>query len=154
MQAQQPRILHQSLKPISRVADITDRLGLMGVANRVTLVAVQVSQKHLSPHKGFACAHRRLYDQESCSQYFRQMVATHGLVNAIPLFQERLQDCHQANLTLRRQSLVVTTEDDDQMNDNQTNEDQGKNKPGRKSKNDSYRDSGCWNSYSFGDCSG
>jgi putative component of membrane protein insertase Oxa1/YidC/SpoIIIJ protein YidD len=98
-------LISQSLKPISQFAEVAERLGLLRIADVATLSAVRVYQKHLSPRKGFSCAHRRLYGDVSCSQYFRQMVATYGLIDAIPLFQERLQECHQANLSLRAQHL-------------------------------------------------
>ncbi|MFN6482948.1 MULTISPECIES: membrane protein insertion efficiency factor YidD [unclassified Nostoc] len=68
---------------------------------QVTTTAITGYQKHISPHKGFACAHRILYGGESCSQYIKRVVAKEGLKAAFVNSRERFQACKQANQILR-----------------------------------------------------
>lgn len=58
-------------------------------------------QKYISPHKGFACAHRMLYEGESCSQYVKRMVAEKDLLAAIKASKQRFQACKEANRIFR-----------------------------------------------------
>lgn len=44
--------------------------------------------------------YRKLYQAESCSEYFKQIIRN-GLTEAISLFQQRLSDCKQASITLQ-----------------------------------------------------
>ncbi|MBU7586770.1 MAG: membrane protein insertion efficiency factor YidD [Nostoc sp. TH1S01] len=60
-------------------------------------------QKHISPYKGFACAHRILHGDESCSQYIKRVIAQEGLRVALIKSRIRFQACKQANLILRSQ---------------------------------------------------
>ena len=69
---------------------------------QVSTAAITGYQKHISPHKGFACAHRILYGGESCSQYIKRMVAQEGLKAAFVNSHERFQACKQGNQILRR----------------------------------------------------
>lgn len=45
----------------------------------ICVVRISAYQKYLSPHKGFACADRVLYQGESCSQYIKTLVAHEGI---------------------------------------------------------------------------
>lgn len=58
-------------------------------------------QKFLSPHKGFSCAHRILYGEESCSQYVKRAVREHGLRQAVLMSRDRFQACKAAHQILR-----------------------------------------------------
>lgn len=76
-------------------------------------------QRYLSPHKGFACAHRVLYGGLSCSEYVKQAIAQYGVIQAIALSRQRFQACKQASLhpktrkpALRDHLLASQTEDD------------------------------------------
>ncbi|MEH2053357.1 membrane protein insertion efficiency factor YidD [Nostoc sp.] len=71
---------------------------------QVGTAAITGYQKHISPHKGFACAHRILYGGESCSQYIKRVVAKEGLKAAFSNSRERFQACKQANQILRSQT--------------------------------------------------
>jgi putative component of membrane protein insertase Oxa1/YidC/SpoIIIJ protein YidD len=93
------------------IVNLGDRLGLRPVSMTATSYAIQTYQQHLSPRKGFSCAHRRFYGQVSCSEYFRQAVLEHGFSRAVPLFQQRLAECREANIRLR--GLAITTESED-----------------------------------------
>ncbi|MBN3896407.1 MAG: membrane protein insertion efficiency factor YidD [Nostoc sp. NOS(2021)] len=68
---------------------------------QVSAAAITGYQKHISPHKGFACAYRILYGGESCSGYIKWVVAKEGLKAAFVNSRERFQACKQANQILR-----------------------------------------------------
>lgn len=73
-------------------------------------------QKHISPKKGFSCAHRVLHGGESCSQYIKRIILKQGLLGAIPLSRQRLQACKAANQVLsarRKIWLQMQAEDPD-----------------------------------------
>lgn len=81
---------------------------------RTTATLIAVYQKQISPHKGFSCAHRVLQGGESCSQYIKQAILTHGLADALPLIRQRFQDCKVANQTLlasRKAWLAIASQD-------------------------------------------
>jgi len=73
------------------------------LSRQTTSRAIATYQKWISPHKGFVCAHRVLHRGESCSQYIKRSILEHGLWNAIPLVQERFEDCKVANAILKAQ---------------------------------------------------
>ena len=68
----------------------------------LAVTAITGYQKFISPHKGFACAHRVLYGCESCSQYFKRVIAEEGIVTAIANAKERFQECRAANEILKQ----------------------------------------------------
>lgn len=72
------------------------------LSRQISVAAINSYQKHISPYKGFACAHRLLYGGESCSSYFKRVVAKEGLKVAFVNSRERFQACKQANQILRR----------------------------------------------------
>ena len=74
------------------------------LTRQVGVSAITGYQKHISPHKGFACAHRVLYGGESCSQYFKQVIIQDGFRAALIQSRERFQACKQANYILRAQA--------------------------------------------------
>ncbi|MEA5514999.1 membrane protein insertion efficiency factor YidD [Nodularia sp. UHCC 0506] len=74
------------------------------LTRQVGVIAITGYQKHISPHKGFACAHRMLYGGESCSQYFKQVIIQDGFRAALTQSRERFQACKQANYILRTQA--------------------------------------------------
>ncbi|MDB9375845.1 membrane protein insertion efficiency factor YidD [Nodularia sphaerocarpa] len=73
------------------------------LTRQVGVAAITGYQKHISPHKGFACAHRVLYGDESCSQYFKRVIAEDGFSAALIQSRERFQACKQANRILHFQ---------------------------------------------------
>ena len=68
----------------------------------LAVTAISGYQKFISPHKGFSCAHRVLYGCESCSQYFKQVIAEEGIVTAIANAKGRFQECREANEILKK----------------------------------------------------
>ncbi|MBD2342078.1 membrane protein insertion efficiency factor YidD [Calothrix sp. FACHB-156] len=89
-------------------------LDLLG--RRLGVIAITGYQKHISPRKGFVCAHRVLYGGESCSQYIKRVIAEDGL-GALPAkSRQRFQACKQANRILRSQaeaSEPISEEEDE-----------------------------------------
>ncbi|MEH2305345.1 membrane protein insertion efficiency factor YidD [Nostoc sp.] len=75
-------------------------------ARQVSAAAITGYQKHISPHKGFACAHRILYGGESCSGYFKRVIAKEGLKVAFVNSRERFQACKEANHILRKRAVA------------------------------------------------
>ena len=65
---------------------------------------IRCYQKYLSPHKGFSCAHRVLYQEESCSQYVKRMLSEQDLRVAIALSRQRFMDCKTAKIILRSET--------------------------------------------------
>ncbi|MBD1863833.1 MULTISPECIES: membrane protein insertion efficiency factor YidD [Trichocoleus] len=63
--------------------------------------AIAGYQKHLSPRKGFSCAHRVLHGGESCSQYVKRVILEQGLWTAIPATRSRFAECKVANQILQ-----------------------------------------------------
>ncbi len=74
------------------------------LSRQISVGAISGYQKHVSPHKGFVCAHRVLYGTESCSQYIKRVVAQDGLKVAFVKSRERFQSCKQANHILKSQT--------------------------------------------------
>ncbi len=74
---------------------------LNGATRGLAVTAISGYQKFLSPHKGFSCAHRVLYGCESCSQYFKRVIAEEGIGQAIANAKGRFQECREANQILK-----------------------------------------------------
>ncbi|MEH2234901.1 membrane protein insertion efficiency factor YidD [Nostoc sp.] len=102
---------------------------------QVSAAAITGYQKHISPHKGFACAHRILYGSESCSQYIKRVIAKEGLKAAFVNSHERFQACKQANQILRRHiaaSYVCTqTENSEESTEEEADTQQPKQASGK-----------------------
>jgi putative component of membrane protein insertase Oxa1/YidC/SpoIIIJ protein YidD len=73
-----------------------------GATRGLAVTAISGYQKFISPHKGFSCAHRVLYGCESCSQYFKQVIAEEGLLTAIANAKGRFRECREANEILKK----------------------------------------------------
>ena len=65
------------------------------------VLAINAYQRHVSPYKGFTCAHRNLYGGDSCSQSIKRIVAEESLGGAWTAIRLRFQECKEANLILR-----------------------------------------------------
>ncbi len=75
---------------------------LNGATRGLAVTTISGYQKFISPHKGFSCAHRVLYGCESCSQYFKQVIAEEGILTAIANAKGRFQECREANEILKK----------------------------------------------------
>ncbi|MBD2175899.1 membrane protein insertion efficiency factor YidD [Pseudanabaena sp. FACHB-1998] len=79
--------------PIAKILDT----GTRGLA----VTAITGYQRFISPHKGFSCAHRVLYGCDSCSQYFKRVIAEEGIFTAIANAKGRFRECREANEILK-----------------------------------------------------
>jgi len=77
----------------------------MTVAAAVVDRLVQAYQRHLSPRKGWSCAHRVAHGGTSCSAEVRELVARRGVMrSAIPTVA-RFVACYQAALLLAQSDV-------------------------------------------------
>ncbi|MCU0541563.1 MAG: membrane protein insertion efficiency factor YidD [Oscillatoriaceae cyanobacterium Prado104] len=68
---------------------------------QLAIASISGYQKHISPKKGFCCAHRVLYGGESCSQYVKGAIAKFGLFEVLKASRRRFAACKQANQILK-----------------------------------------------------
>ncbi len=95
-------------------------------------------QRHISPKKGFSCAHRVLHGGESCSEYIKRTILEQGLLRTIPLSRKRFQACKAANRVLRvRRKIWLQMQAEDM--DNEEPESEGKAKPRKTIQNGNFR---------------
>ncbi|MBD2430048.1 MULTISPECIES: membrane protein insertion efficiency factor YidD [Fischerella] len=73
---------------------------LDSLSRKISIIAITGYQKYISPHKGFACAHRVLYGGESCSGYIKRVIATEGLQAGLLMSRDRFAACKQASQIL------------------------------------------------------
>ncbi|AJQ96233.1 membrane protein insertion efficiency factor YidD [Gynuella sunshinyii] len=64
--------------------------------NALAIALINGYQKYLSPYKGFKCAHAVLYQDMSCSQAIKQIIATEGLLGGYRNIRRRFSDCRKA----------------------------------------------------------
>ncbi|MHC5594614.1 MAG: membrane protein insertion efficiency factor YidD [Nostoc sp.] len=109
---------------------------------QVSAAAITGYQKHISPHKGFACTHRILYGGESCSQYIKRVVAKEGLKAAFVNCRERFQACKQANQILRclaaSRYASTQTENSEESTDEEADTQQGQQVSGKVAQKSSF----------------
>ncbi|MBV8618666.1 MAG: membrane protein insertion efficiency factor YidD [Curvibacter sp.] len=75
-------------------------------ADALALQAIQGYRRHLSPHKGFACAYRVHTGRCSCSRFGQRAITRFGLLQGLWFLSGRLQACRKAYgrlLALRRE---------------------------------------------------
>ncbi|SDL66456.1 membrane protein insertion efficiency factor YidD [Tessaracoccus oleiagri] len=63
-------------------------------------LGIRAYQRHLSPHKGFTCAHLVAHGGRSCSAAVRAIVAERGVVRGIPDVLARFLACGRAAASL------------------------------------------------------
>jgi putative component of membrane protein insertase Oxa1/YidC/SpoIIIJ protein YidD len=69
--------------------------------SRLALAAIGGYQRHFSPRKGYACAHRVAHGGTGCSGYAKAAIADLGLLRSIPAIRQRFADCRDAAEELR-----------------------------------------------------
>jgi putative component of membrane protein insertase Oxa1/YidC/SpoIIIJ protein YidD len=119
---------------------------------QVSAAAITGYQKHISPHKGFACAHRILYGGESCSQYIKRVVAKEGLKAAFVNSRERFQACKQANYILHKRiaSMEIENSEESTEEEAETQQQQASGKFGQKSSFISSNNTECFDCADLG----
>jgi putative component of membrane protein insertase Oxa1/YidC/SpoIIIJ protein YidD len=103
-----PGVIATTLDRLAPIGQLADAIGLQNWINGLVDWSIGQYQRHLSPRKGFICAHRKLHGGASCSGYLRELVTTEGFTQAIQPFQQRLVDCRVANDRLRMMAAAAT----------------------------------------------
>lgn len=80
---------------------------LTSLPRRAADRAIAGYQRHLSPRKGFTCAHLVAHGGRSCSAAVRELVAARGLVRGAVPSVARLYACYQAASLLRTRPARV-----------------------------------------------
>ncbi|NET41406.1 membrane protein insertion efficiency factor YidD [Okeania sp. SIO2B3] len=75
--------------------------------NKIAVALIDGYQQYISPRKGFSCAHRILYNDESCSQYIKRMFMEQDLSGAIQAARQRFKACKEANQILKLQAVSL-----------------------------------------------
>ena len=75
----------------------------LGALDWFCLRAIALYQRHISPRKGYRCAHARLHGGAGCSGFAREAIAIYGLRAALPQIKTRFARCKGAAQTLRAQ---------------------------------------------------
>ncbi|MEY3066812.1 MAG: hypothetical protein RLZZ532_3604 [Cyanobacteriota bacterium] len=80
-------------------SSVTDLLGntLEIALNQSAIAAITGYQKYISPRKGFSCAYRVLHKTDSCSQYIKKLITKYGIIDAIPLANQRFKSCKNSS---------------------------------------------------------
>lgn len=65
--------------------------------DRLTLSGIRLYQRHLSPRKGFRCAHAALHGGESCSAAVARIVREEGLSRGRARIAARFGACRAAH---------------------------------------------------------
>jgi putative component of membrane protein insertase Oxa1/YidC/SpoIIIJ protein YidD len=83
----------------------------------ISIIAINLYQKYISPHKGFCCAHRVYSGEESCSQYAKSVITQHGLICAIPMIRAQFDRCVFAAEALKKEKKEKKKSDTEVMGD-------------------------------------
>jgi putative component of membrane protein insertase Oxa1/YidC/SpoIIIJ protein YidD len=86
----------------------------IAIIDFLSIAAISGYQRYLSPYKGFRCAHRVLYEGESCSQYVKRKVQEEGLIAALQSSRIRFIECAEANQIIqsRQQDYLISISSD------------------------------------------
>lgn len=71
-------------------------------ARRLLLASIRGYQRHLSPHKGFACAYRVHTGRGSCSALGARAVRRHGVRGGLVLLRRRTRRCGEVHRRAHR----------------------------------------------------
>ncbi len=108
--------------------------------NKIAITLIGGYQQYISPIKGFSCAHRILYGEESCSNYIKRMFIEQDFSGAMEAARQRFKACKEANQILKLEAVSNSENEEDLKN----KENLVKNKPPKfKSKNSYKRKSNC-----------
>jgi putative component of membrane protein insertase Oxa1/YidC/SpoIIIJ protein YidD len=78
--------------------------------SNLAIGAIAVYQRWASPRKGFACAHRILHGDRSCSQFAREVCRQQGFFVALRRLRSRFAECRRAAIALKAQSSSAATD--------------------------------------------
>lgn len=73
------------------------------------MAAIRAYQRHISPHKGFACAYRVHTGAASCSSLGWRVLRRHGVLKGLALISERTRRCGQVHRQHHRPQADVAS---------------------------------------------
>ena len=79
----------------------------MSLARTLLLGAIRGYKRHVSPHKGFACAYRIHEGCASCSTLGMRAISRYGAWRGLGVLRLRLQQCHLVAEELRARPALV-----------------------------------------------
>jgi putative component of membrane protein insertase Oxa1/YidC/SpoIIIJ protein YidD len=62
---------------------------------------IQFYQKHISPYKGFRCAHGDYYGGDSCSGAVSKIIRRKGLINGFAAIKNQFRRCSHAYMEIK-----------------------------------------------------
>jgi putative component of membrane protein insertase Oxa1/YidC/SpoIIIJ protein YidD len=71
----------------------------------VAIAVIIFYQRHLSPKKGYSCAHRRLHGGDSCSEYVKKALGDKSLFETTLLARQRFKECNIAYTSLKDKAV-------------------------------------------------
>ena len=75
--------------------------------DRATLRGIGFYQRHLSPRKGFCCAHAALHGGESCSAAVARIIREDGVLRGQPKIAAQFAACREAHNAIRAGSPLA-----------------------------------------------
>ncbi|MGD1700865.1 membrane protein insertion efficiency factor YidD [Dapis sp. BLCC M229] len=105
--------------------------------NKIAVALISGYQQYISPRKGFSCAHRILYGDESCSHYIKRMFIEQDFSGAITAANQRFKACKEANQILKLGAISNSENEEDF--DLKDKENLVKNKPPKLKLKDNYK---------------
>lgn len=78
-----------------------DTTSLTHAPRRAVDRAIRAYQRHLSPRKGYLCAHGVLYGEDTCSEAIRHLVRERGVARSAAPTMARFLACYQAAALLK-----------------------------------------------------
>ncbi|MFN6558547.1 MAG: membrane protein insertion efficiency factor YidD [Nostoc sp. ChiSLP01] len=71
----------------------------------VAIAIIGVYQRHLSPRKGYSCAHRIVHGGDSCSEYVKNVLADKSLFESTLLAKQRFRECNIAYISSKNRVI-------------------------------------------------
>lgn len=93
---------------------------------RLLIWAINQYQRHISPRKGFVCAHRVLHGGDSCSQAVKTAAANRGVFAAWDMGRHRFRECRAAARALASRRLEERLAEDAEQKRKRLQETEGK----------------------------
>ena len=82
-------------------------LSILDNSLRSTIISlISGYQRHLSPRKGYSCAHRVVHGGDSCSEYVKNALSDKSLFEATLLARRRFKVCSVAYMYSKDQAIM------------------------------------------------
>lgn len=81
----------------------------MNLVTRCVLRLIRLYQRHVSPRKGYACAHRVVYGGRGCSEVGYRLIRRYGVWQGWRVLQRRFSHCRYANDVRRKRQMGFAT---------------------------------------------